>query len=192
MEYWYTLHTKPNAEYQVVAALQERQIQQIYLPELVSPKVLKRRERKPFFPCYLFAKVDLATVGLSLIQWTPGLRRIIAFDNQPVPLADEVIDLIRYKLGEIEAISGWPQHTFQPGDTVRIARGPLQDMLAIFDRPTTSSRRVQVLLAILGHSSRVQIDVADLEKVSPSPETPTLKRSRRTRGRGRQINNLTV
>ncbi len=58
-------------------------------------------------------------------------------------------------------------------------------MLAIFDEPTTPARRVQVLLSILG-ASRVQVDVADLEKVDA--EVPAPKRRRRTRGRGRRIN----
>jgi transcription antitermination factor NusG len=187
MEHWYTLHTKPNAEYQVVAALQERQIHHIYLPELDSPKAPKGRERKPFFPCYLFVKVDLATVGLSLLEWTPGLRRIVSFDNQPVPLADHVITLIKHKLGEIKAIGGWPTHTFKPGDTVRITTGPLQDMLAIFDSPTAPSKRVQVLLEILGHTSRVQVDVADLEKAPAPAGALATKRPRRTRGQGRYI-----
>ena len=187
MEYWYTLHTKPNSEYQVVTALQERQIQQIYLPEIASPKAHKGRERKPFFPCYLFVKVDLVTVGLSFVQWTPGLRHIVTFDHQPVPLADGVIDLIRRNLGEIEAAGCWPAHTFKPGDTVRITTGPLQDMLAIFDRPITPSKRVQVLLTILGHASRVQVEVANLEKAPTSAEAPLPQRPRRTRGQGRYI-----
>lgn len=186
MEHWYTLHTKPNAEYQVVATLQERQIQQIYLPEIISPKAGKRQERKPFFPCYLFVKADLATVGLSLLQWTPGLRRIVTFDNQAVFLTDDVIALIQYKLGELEAGSR-PTHSFKPGDTVRITTGPLQDMLAIFDGPTTPSKRVQVLLTILGHASRVQVDVTNLEKAPIGAEAPPPQRPRRTRGQGRYI-----
>ena len=137
MERWYTLHTKPNAEYQVTAALQQREIQ-TYLPEIETSKTTRYgRRKKPFFPCYVFGRIDLNAMGISRIQWTPGLRRIVAFDDQPVPLPDEVIELVQWRLGEIEAAGDWPIHHFKPGDTVRINDGPFRNMQAIFDGPTT-------------------------------------------------------
>ena len=186
MEHWHALYTKPHAEYQVATSLQRRGIQ-TFLPEIDSPQAPPGREREPFFPCYLFIRLDFEVAGLSSVRWTPGLRRIVAFDDQPVPVPDEVIDLIVAELDEIEAGGGWPAHTFQPGDTVRITDGPLQGMLAIFEGPTTPAERVRVLLTILGHASRVQVGVADMEKAPPGLEAPVPKRPRRTRGRGRWI-----
>jgi transcription antitermination factor NusG len=109
MEQWYTLYTKPNSEYQVANTL-ERQGIHTYLPELESPKTQHKSGRKPFFPCYLFTRIDFTKVGLSRLQWTPGLRRVVAFDDQPVPLPDEVINLIRRKLGELNAAGGSSGH----------------------------------------------------------------------------------
>ena len=186
MEYWYTLYTKPNAEYQVAAALTERNIQ-IYLPEIESGNPDKGREKKPFFPCYLFMKVNLNVMGLSTVQWTPGLRRVIAFAGQPVPLGDNIIELIRLKLGEIESEGEQAVHTFKPGDPVRIADGPFKDMVAIFDQETSPGERVQVLLQFLGHASKVHIDVANLDKAPDAAQVEAPKRPRRTRGGGRRI-----
>src|SRR5262245_12564300 len=114
MEHWYTLYTEPNAEYHVSKALAQRQIHN-YLHELEFPK--KRPGRKPFFPCYLFARIDFNLVGLSAIQWTPGLRRVVAFGGEPAPMPDEVIELIQQKLTEIEQAGGWLDHGFKPGET---------------------------------------------------------------------------
>ena len=187
MEAWYTLHTKPNAEYQVKTALQQRGIQ-TYLPEIESPKARKGRKYKPFFPCYLFCRVDFEIVGFSDIQWIPGLRRIVAFGGHPVSLPDEAIKLLRHKLSEFEARGEPPSHLFKRGDLVRITEGPFRDMLVIFDGPTTPARRVQVLLDILGQASRLYIPTANLEKASAAEaQTLTSKRPRWTRGRGRQI-----
>jgi len=186
MEQWYTLYTKPNAEYQVAEALRQRGIQ-TYLPEIETGRQDKRRRQQPFFPCYLFVKVDLKAIGLSAVQWTPGLRRLVAFGEQPVPLPEAVINLIRQQLGELEAGGGWPAHPFKPGDTVGITAGPFRNMLAIFEGPTQPGRRVQVLLAILGHLSRVQLDPADLTKVTAPVTAPRPERPRRSRGRGRPI-----
>jgi transcriptional antiterminator RfaH len=190
MDQWYTLHTKPNAEYQVAGTLQQRNLQ-TYLPEIDTAQPKKGRLKKPFFPCYLFLRIDFENVGFSSVQWTPGLRRIVAFDHQPVTLPDEVINIIRRRLGELEVTGGWPGHTFKPGDPVRITAGPFRNMVAIFDRPTSSSERVQALLHILGQASRVQLATTDLEKASGQVELPppVTKRPRRTRGRGRRINN---
>jgi transcriptional antiterminator RfaH len=186
MEQWYTLHTKPRAEYHVVKELAQRQIY-TYLPEELSQTP---RGRKPFFPCYLFAKIDFALVSFSSVQWTPGLRRVVAFDDQPVPLADEIIDMIRHSISQMEATGGWLVPSFKPGDTVRIKSGPFQDMLAIFAGPTTPTQRVQVLLNFLGHASRVQVDITDLEEVNPGVEMPPLKRLRGTRGQGRKTKQM--
>ena len=186
MKYWYTLYTKPNAEYQVAASLQRRGIQ-TYLPELETMNGHQRRVRIPFFPCYLFARVDFETIGLSHIRWIPGLRCVVAFGEAPVSLPDKVINLIRHRLEELSASGGQPLHSFQPGETVLITQGPFQGMLAIFDGPTAPAQRVKVLLAILGHASRAQLPAADLEKATPEAKVPAPKRPRRTRGRGRYI-----
>ena len=186
MEHWYTLHTKPNADYQVATTMRQRGIE-IFFPEISSPTRRQEQRMRPFFSCYLFIRVDLCRVGVSLLQWTPGLRRLVAFDGHPVPLPDAVIDLIKRKLEDLNAAGGWPTGAFQPGDTVRISGGPLKGMLAIFDGPSKPSERVRVLLTFLDHAKRVQLCAADLEKAPSGTDAPTPSRPRRTRGRGRRI-----
>jgi transcription elongation factor/antiterminator RfaH len=163
MEEWYTLHSKPNAEYQVARALSRRGIE-TYVPEIEAAKKRQGRARqgrthKPFFPCYLFMRVDLEQVGLSQIEWTPGLRRIVALDERPSPLPERAIELIRAKLEGINAVGGWAAPPFEPGETVRITDGPFKDLLAIFEGPCSPARRVQVLLNFLGQVSRAHVAV---------------------------------
>jgi transcriptional antiterminator RfaH len=189
MEQWYILYTKPNAEYQVATALHKRGIQ-TYLPQVESPKVRQGRERRPFFPCYLFIRLDLEAVGLSNLRWTPGLRCIVAFGDQPIPLPDEAINLMQRRLDGLNA-GDRPTRTYQPGDSLRITDGPLQGMLAIFEGPTTPAERVRVLLTILGNVNRAWVPATDLERVQPEAKTPAPKRRRRTRGRGRRVKNST-
>jgi len=185
MERWYAVHTKPNAEYQTATALRRRGVE-TYIPELESPKHRNGRGKKPFFPCYLFARVDFEVTCLSQLQWTPGLRRVVAFDDHPVPLEDEVINLMRRKLNGGSAYDQ-SAHDFHPGETVRITDGPLQGMMAIFEGPSTPAERVHVLLTFLGRARRAQVSTSDLENAGPGDEASTPKRSRRTRGRGRRI-----
>ena len=58
MEAWYALHSKPNAEYQVAMILTQQGIE-TYLPEIEVAKKQRAYHKKPFFPCYLFCRVDL-------------------------------------------------------------------------------------------------------------------------------------
>ena len=186
MEHWYTLHTKPNAEYRVMKSLEHEGFE-VYLPQLEVYTANKQRKLRPFFPCYLFVQVDFETVSISQVQWTPGLRQIVSFAGRPARMPAQAISLIQQKLAELGTIQEF-SHNFQPGDTVRITEGPFQDMLAIFKGPTTPRQRVEVLLKFLGQANRAIVDVTNLEKAdSDETETPPAKKPRRTRGRGRRI-----
>jgi transcription elongation factor/antiterminator RfaH len=187
MENWYTLYTKPNVENRVAAFLDEHEIE-TYVPKIWDPRKSTKEKLVPFFPCYLFMRIDLDRTASSQWQWTPGLRHIVAFDGDPVPVSDQVIDLIRRKLDELNRDSGRPQQKFKPGEVVRITHGPFAELLALFDGPTTPAERVTVLLDFLGRFSRVRLNITDLEKVSERTEIAPPKRPRRTRGRGRWIN----
>ena len=186
MRQWYTFHTKPNSEQQVMLVLEQSGIE-TYLPQLEIRISKTKRISKPFFPCYLFGKVNFELLPLSSVQWTPGLRRVVTIDNQPVAVREEMIKLIRHKLGEIDRKTGETAPFYKKGEPVYITGGPFQGMLAIFERWSTPRERVRVLLDILGQASRVQVEVTNLARPSEEAKGSLPKRPRRTRGRGRRI-----
>lgn len=184
---WYTLYTKPHAEYKVASALEQSGLE-IFLPEIhkrEKDKILKT----PFFPCYLFMAANMNRMSSSVWKWTPGLRYIVTNGSQPIHLSPEVIRLIKAKLEEhnakVERSYGADNNLFIPGDQVRITDGPLRDMVAIFEGPTKPSKRVRVLLSILEQQRRIQLNATDIEKISEPIQDS--KKRRRTRGRGRRI-----
>jgi transcription antitermination factor NusG len=142
---------------------------------------------RPFFPCYLFARVDFKSVGVSCVKWIPGLRHVVAVADKPVPLGDEVINAIQNRLERFDAADCQKYASFQSGEVVRITEGPLEGMLAIFDDPSEPSERVRVLLEFLGRISRAKVQVDSLEKVHSRVYLPATMRPRRTRGKGRRI-----
>jgi transcriptional antiterminator RfaH len=193
MEQWYALYTTPGAERQVALRLEENGIQ-TYVPVIREVEKQKRERIVPFFPCYLFMYVDVDTTVSSLWQWTPGLRYIVAFGGVPLAVPSQTIELIRQKLEQLNDVLSKPRPQFKPGDVVRIANGPLADMLALFEGPSKPSERVVVLLNFLGQANRVRLNAADLEiapsKMDIAPSNMGIaphKRPRRTRGRGRPI-----
>ncbi len=185
---WYTLYTKPHAEYKVASALEQTGLE-IFLPEIHKRKkgeILKT----PFFPCYLFMAANMNSMISSVWKWTPGLRYMVTIGSQPVHLPSEVIRLIKTKLEELNAKVGnsyaADADLFTKGDQVRIINGPLRDMVGIFEGPTQPSKRVRVLLTVLEYQRRIQLNATDIEKVL-DPIQGSKKRRRRTRGRGRRI-----
>lgn len=184
---WYALHTKPKAEYKVAAALEQSGFE-IFLPEITTQEN-NQTITAPFFPGYLFMAANFDEVPASTWRWIPGLCHIVTSGSQPAHLPADVIWLIKTRLQELngQASAGaQADHSFQPGDTVRITQGPLRDMVAVFEGPTRPSRRVHVLLQVLDYHRRVQLQATDLEKVAEAAAKPQ-KRPRRTRGRGRRI-----
>ncbi len=187
---WYTLYTKPRCEHVVNEYLQSQGFE-TYLP-IVTINGGGGAVMSPFFPCYLFVRLDLSTGALSLVRWTPGLRRVVSFGERPAVVPDEAIALTRERLAAIEAAGGLPTHNFRPGDQVRIRSGPLADLEAVFEQMLKPAERANVLIHFLGRMNRVQVAVEDLEPVKadsagPSSQDSTPQRSRRTRGRGRRI-----
>lgn len=186
MRHWYAVHTKPRTEKRVAMALQQRGVE-TFLPETTVFTANQKRRKAPFFPNYLFMRTDLATDNPALWQWTPGLRHIVTYGSRPAPIPDEVIMLIGVKLHELDYEGSELRHPFEPGDIVRIKNGPFRDMMAIFDGPSTPSKRVHVLMGSLNNSVRVRIIASDLEEAQGATNLPRYKRPRRTRGHGRHI-----
>lgn len=162
MMHWYALYTKPRKERQVEATLRGQGIE-TYLPTV--QRRVKRRDRPDrvvYFPCYLFARIDLSVVPRSTIDWMPGLRRIVGSGDQSAVVAGEIVDMIRERLDTIE-------HTdyahLRQGDRVRIVSGPLRDLEAVFDRPMSAANRVRVLLDVVGRMTPVEIDYTDIKSL---------------------------
>ena len=175
MEHWYALYTKPKKEHQVNTYLQGQGVA-TYLPTM--QRKVRRRDRPDrvvYFPNYLFARLDFDQMPHSSVAWMPGVRRIIGAGEQPLIVADEVVDLVRRRLADKEGV-GYSE--FQAGDTVRILAGPLRDLDAVFDRPASAAERVRILLDVMGRMTPVEVDVSEIVKTTPTKKTRTKRRPR--------------
>jgi len=96
----------------------------------------------------------------DLVQWAPGVRRVLSTGGSPDALADGVIDRLRLRLAGRPPARSRPM--FTPGQPVVIERGPLAMVDAIFERELNTSERVQVLVRLLGRSMPIAVDAASL------------------------------
>ena len=171
MKHWYVIQTKPRREKQVGSAL-ERQGIQVYLPLVQVRRVNPRASPvTPFFPGYLFARADLACVGVSAPNWVPGSVRLLGFDGEPAAVPDVIVEHIRERISDMERKYDLGSGPFQPGDQLRIVGGPFRDLDAVFDRALSPSGRVQVLVKFLGRIVRGEVDLSMLEKID-RPKAP--------------------
>jgi transcriptional antiterminator RfaH len=187
---WYVVYCKSGREVYAASMLTLVGLS-TYLPEI---EILFRKKvrRIPLFSGYFFVQANLQKVGLTHINSTPGVLKLLDFGNGPVAVPYELIEVFRKEIERRSIHHHMSFSQFVPGDTVLINGGPFEGLQAVFLEPLTSGERARVLIHVLGRLSKMQIETNSLEKLSAPPPTitqsPFLQRERRTRGGGRKIN----
>ena len=155
---WYAVHTHPHKEFKAFEHLR-RQNYQAYLPRyLKTIRHARKSERviRPFFPRYLFVRLNLAINGWRAIRSTVGVSDIVCFGEQPAPLPAGVIDALQGQ--EIEGfIELRNKNALKPGDNVVVLDGPFAHQMGLCVS-VSDNERVAILLDMLGRKVRVLID----------------------------------
>lgn len=165
MNLWYVIQTKPKKEEEATSYLSTRGVE-IFSPLIESFAMRNgrmRKEFKPLFPNYIFGNFDLEQ-NYPLVRWGRGVNRVLGFGGYPVPVAEEVIELIKKRTDGDGIIK--KTHQFEPNDVVRIKSGPLRDLLGIFERWVSDSERVRVLLNLIGYQPAVELHCSMIEKAA--------------------------
>jgi transcriptional antiterminator RfaH len=139
----------------------------MFYPRLrVNPVNPRARKVKPYFPGYLFVRVDLDSVGYSAFNWMPHTIGLVSFGGEPASVPDNLVFAIRQRVEEIAAAGGEVFDGLKKGDQVRISIGPFEGYDAIFDARLPGTERVRVLLQFLVERREVSVemDAAFIEK----------------------------
>lgn len=165
-EHWYTLHVKPHKERFVYGQLIAQELE-AYLPLVkVNPVNPRAAKVRPWFPGYLFVRIDLKTEGVDRLAWIPGAHRLVSFDGEPMVVPDLFIRHLDERLTDIEIGGGMMLNKLEKGDTVKIQSGPFSGYEAIFDRKVKGNERVVVLMKFLNDRyQHVQLDAGLIERV---------------------------
>jgi transcription antitermination factor NusG len=158
MLHWYIFQSKARKEDLLCEQLRLREIE-IFFPTLrVRPVNPRARKIKPYFPGYVFARVDLHEYGRSILDWLPGAVGIVSFGGDPAAVPGELVATLRHHIDLINASNGKGSEKYQPGDVVAIRGGPFAGYEAIFDVHLPGRDRVEVLLKLLqGYQVRVEL-----------------------------------
>ncbi|MGD0612554.1 MAG: transcription termination/antitermination NusG family protein [Anaerolineales bacterium] len=146
---WYVLHSKPHKEEFLAEQLELRRIETFYPKIRVQVVNPRARKVRPYFPGYLFTRIDLEKVGWSALQYVPGSAGLIAFGGEPAFVPDGLIHAIQQRVNEINSAGGELFDVLRSGETVLVHSGPFAGYEAIFDVRLTGTERVRVLLKLL-------------------------------------------
>lgn len=163
---WYVLHCKPHKENLLHKQLCLRRIETYYPCLRVKPVNPRACKIRPYFPGYLFVKVDLNIVGISNLQWLPGVRNIVTLGDEPAFVSNTILQTIRRKVEEINQAGGETLYSVKHGDLVGINSGPFAGYHAIFDTRLSGKDRVRVFLQMLqDHQVSVVLSGGQIERV---------------------------
>jgi transcriptional antiterminator RfaH len=164
---WYTIRSKPNKEDFLSRQLKAHELE-VFFPVLrVKPVNPRSRKIRPYFPNYLFLRVDLDVINISDLQWMPGASNLVSFDGVPASVPDSLIDAIRKKVNHHNEVMENQTKNFVVGDEVVIQGGPFAGYEAVFDANISGEDRVRVLLNLLqGRKMPIEIEGRQIRRAN--------------------------
>ena len=109
-----------------------------------------RLQSKPYFPGYLFIRLDLSKESVSTLQWMPNSEGLVSFESNPAYVPDVLVEaILRHtkQLNQISKTEGREDfHNRTPGDEQ--AKLPAS-YNSIFMPGLTGVQRVQTFLNML-------------------------------------------
>ncbi len=158
-ENWYALRCKPRKEDLVYQQVVNQEIT-VYYPRLrVNPINPRSKKIKPYFPGYMFVRVDLDQLGLSFFQWMPHTHGLVSFGDEPAIVSEHLIAAIQKRVNDVAIAGGELFIGLKQGDSVWIREGPFAGYEAIFDAQLPGKERVRVLLKLLNEQRHVPLEL---------------------------------
>ena len=172
---WYVVHAYSNFEHKVKESLIERvrraglqeRFGEILVPteEVVEMREGQRRksERK-FFPGYVLVQMEMDDETWHLVKEVPKVLGFIGgSSDKPAPITDKEAQAILNRVQE-GVDKPRPKILFEPGEVVRVTDGPFNDFSGVVENVNYEKSKVRVAVQILGRSTPVELDFAQVEK----------------------------
>lgn len=154
---WYLIYSKPRLEH-VARENLARQGFQVYLPMgAVQRRGQSRLE--PFFPRYLFIRLDVGATNWAPVRSTRGVMRLVGFGDAPARVPHGLVEELQQREAAGSLHERPPQ--YRKGDAVRLLDGPLAGYEGIF-LARSGSERATLLLCLMGGQAQVRVAIDTL------------------------------
>ncbi len=133
--------------------------------EVVEMRVgQKRRSERKFFPGYVLVQMEMNDETWHLVKEVPKVLGFIGgSSDRPAPISDREADRILQRVQE-GVNKPRPKVLFEPGEVVRVVDGPFNDFNGVVENVNYDKSRLRVAVQILGRSTPVELDFAQVEK----------------------------
>ena len=125
--------------------------------EYFLPRLKRRKEIIPLFPRYLFASIDQ---GFHKLYTTKGVQGLVTFGQYPALVCSKVIGMVKALCDE-KGVYKVDTRKFRQGQKVKPKDGLFSGQFGTVAR-LSDSGRIEVLMNILGRSTRVVMDEDDI------------------------------
>lgn len=155
---WYLAYTKPRQE-SIAQVNLAQQAFDVYLPLY---KKFKKTEQgpvalfEPMFPRYILFRPGKPEQSISAVRSTKGIATIVRFGFEPAQIHNELVHRIRQHEQDRQRATLQELSNLQKGQTVRLKHTALAGLEGLVQ--SVSSKRVAVLLEILGRPTVVQLE----------------------------------
>ena len=160
---WLVAYTKPRQE-QVALQNLELQSFETYLPRY---KKFKNTEAgpvpvfEPMFPRYILFRPSKAEQSIETVRSTKGISHVVRFGHEPGVVSANMVTTIQAFEAEQNQATLDQMTNFKAGQKVKLKHVALGNMEGLVQ--SVSSKRVAVLLEILGRPMLVQVDHHQVE-----------------------------
>ena len=162
---WYLVYSKPKQEAIALLNLQQQGFH-AYLPLYKNFKNTPGSGFLGFevmFPRYVFFRPASAGQSISTVRSTRGVVSIVRFGSEPAVVKDATVQAIQQFEQQRNNADLADISPMQPGTPVRFKNSALKGLQGLVK--SVSSKRVAVLLELLGQDQLVHVDHSQLELV---------------------------
>lgn len=161
---WIAIYTKPKQERVAVENI-ERQGYEAYCP-MIKRRVSHARKvqtvLRPFFPSYIFVKLDDQASQWSPLLSTKGVASIVRFGDRLGSVPRALVDQLKsYEADGLLRLAAAPK--FASGEKVKVTDGPFKDLIAQV-LSVSDNDRIWLLLDLMGQSVRVRHDAWSISR----------------------------
>ena len=166
---WYVVHTYSGYENKVandlVKAVENNGMSDLILEVKVPiEEVVETRNGKPhviqhkIFPGYVLVKMIKTTESWYVVRNTRGVTGFVGPGSEPIPLTDEEYERMISCQGTITI-------DLQPGDSVRLKTGNVENQIATVERIIAEEHKVEVSVEMFAKKILMTYDIDEVERL---------------------------
>ena len=168
---WYVVHTYSGYENKVKTDLEKtvknRELEEYFfdiivpMEEQIEIKEGKRKTNlKKVFPGYVLIKMIVTEETWYIVRNTRGVTGFVGSGTDPIPLTNEEIRNMGFEATQVVNVD------YDVNDTVRVINGPLATFIGTVQEINKEKSKVKVLVSMFGRETPVELEFAQVEKIS--------------------------